>query len=61
MDQGKSFKREAAIAKLYSSEAALRVMDEALQIHGGLGSMEDGPVERFYRDAKIDAALFHYF
>ncbi len=53
MDQGKPFKKEAAIAKLYSSEAALRVVDEALQIHGGLGFMEDGPVARFYRDAKI--------
>ncbi len=53
LDQGKPFKKEAAIAKLYSSEAALRVVDEALQIHGGLGFMEDGPVARFYRDAKI--------
>ncbi len=53
LDQGKPFKKEAAIAKLYSSEAALRVVDEALQIHGGVGFMEDGPVARFYRDAKI--------
>ena len=53
LDQGKPFKKEAAIAKLYSSEAALRVVDEALQIHGGLGFMEDGPVARFYRDAKV--------
>ena len=53
MDQGKPFKKEAAIAKLFSSEAALRVVDEALQIHGGMGYMEDGPIARFYRDAKI--------
>ncbi len=53
LDQGKPFKKEAAIAKLYSSEAALRAVDEALQVHWGLGFMEDGPVARFYRDAKI--------
>ncbi|MBI4311129.1 MAG: acyl-CoA dehydrogenase family protein [Chloroflexi bacterium] len=50
---GQPFKKEAAIAKLYTSEAALRVADEALQIHGGMGYMEDGPVARYYRDAKI--------
>lgn len=53
MERGKSFKKEAAIAKLYSSEAALRAADEALQIHGGTGYLEDGPVARLYRDARI--------
>lgn len=41
------------MAKLYASEAALRAADEALQIHGGAGFMEDGPINRFYRDARI--------
>jgi short/branched chain acyl-CoA dehydrogenase len=53
MDQNRPFKKEAAIAKLYSSETAVKVVDEALQIHGGIGYMEDGPIARFYRDAKI--------
>ena len=53
MDEGKPFKKEAAVAKLYASEAAVRVVDEALQIHGGAGFMEDGPIARLYRDARI--------
>jgi len=53
MQQGLPFKKEAAIAKLFTSEAALRAADEAVQIYGGAGYMDDGPVARYYRDAKI--------
>jgi alkylation response protein AidB-like acyl-CoA dehydrogenase len=44
---------EAAIAKIYCNEMALRVTSEAIQIHGGYGFTKDFPVEKFYRDAKI--------
>jgi short-chain 2-methylacyl-CoA dehydrogenase len=50
---GEPFKKQAAIAKLYSSEAAVTSAREATQIHGGYGFMNDYPVARFYRDAKI--------
>ena len=53
IQQGLPFGKEAAIAKLFTSEAALRAADQALQIHGGVGFMDDGPVARYYRDAKI--------
>jgi alkylation response protein AidB-like acyl-CoA dehydrogenase len=52
-DQGKPFGREAAIAKLYCSEIAKEVADEALQIHGGYGLIKGTPVERFYRDQRL--------
>ena len=52
IQQGLPFSKEAAIAKLFTSEAALRAADQALQIHGGVGFMDDGPVARYYRDAK---------
>ncbi|MDP9242068.1 MAG: acyl-CoA dehydrogenase family protein [Actinomycetota bacterium] len=52
-DTGRPFKTEAAIAKLSASEAAVDCAREAVQIHGGYGFMEDFPVARFYRDAKI--------
>ena len=52
-DQGKSVNRESAMAKLYSSEVAVRVANEAVQIHGGYGFIKDYPVEKFYRDAKL--------
>jgi alkylation response protein AidB-like acyl-CoA dehydrogenase len=41
------------MAKLYSSEVAVRVANEAVQIHGGYGFIKDYPVEKFYRDAKL--------
>jgi alkylation response protein AidB-like acyl-CoA dehydrogenase len=44
---------EASQAKLFASEMAERVCSKALQIHGGYGYLEDYPVERFYRDARI--------
>jgi alkylation response protein AidB-like acyl-CoA dehydrogenase len=52
-DQGKPFGREAAIAKLYCSEVAKEVADEALQIHGGYGLIKGTPIERFYRDQRL--------
>ncbi|MEV7772498.1 acyl-CoA dehydrogenase family protein [Kitasatospora sp. NPDC086791] len=53
MLQGEPFKKEAAIAKLYSSEAAVDNAREATQIHGGYGFMNEFPVARFWRDSKI--------
>ncbi|MER6400152.1 acyl-CoA dehydrogenase family protein [Kitasatospora sp. NPDC001603] len=50
---GEPFKKEAAIAKLYSSEAAVDNAREATQIHGGYGFMNEFPVARFWRDSKI--------
>jgi len=41
------------MAKLYCSEMALRVVDKAVQIHGGYGYMKEFPVERLYRDLKL--------
>jgi alkylation response protein AidB-like acyl-CoA dehydrogenase len=52
-DTGRPFKAEAAIAKLTASETAVDAAREAVQIHGGYGFMEEFPVARFYRDAKI--------
>ncbi len=45
--------KESSMAKLYSSEIAVRVCNEALQIHGGYGFIKDYPVEKFYRDVKL--------
>lgn len=53
-DQGKKFSREAAIAKLFSSEALDRVIDKAVQIHGGMGYMREHVIELMYRDARIN-------
>jgi short/branched chain acyl-CoA dehydrogenase len=53
MLRGEPFKKEAAIAKLYSSEIAMTNAREACQVHGGYGFMNEFPVARFYRDAKI--------
>lgn len=52
-DQGLPFSKEAAMAKLHASEAAMWVTHKAVQIHGGYGFCKDYPVERFFRDAKI--------
>ncbi len=41
------------MAKLYTGELSRRVANEALQIHGGYGYMEEFPISRFYRDAKV--------
>ncbi len=53
MLRGEPFKKEAAIAKLYSSEIAVTNAREAVQVHGGYGFMNEYPVARFYRDCKI--------
>ena len=50
---GKPFSKEAAIAKLYCSELAMRTTIKAIQIHGGYGYTKEYPVERMFRDAKI--------
>jgi alkylation response protein AidB-like acyl-CoA dehydrogenase len=47
------FGREASMAKLFASEAAMRATSKAIQIHGGYGYTRDYPVERYYRDAKL--------
>ena len=52
-DQGRSFSLTAAQAKLKTGRLAVRAADEAVQIHGGYGYIEEYPVCRFYRDAKI--------
>ncbi len=52
-DQGRPFTREAAMAKLFASETAVRAANQAIQIHGGAGYMEDLPVSRYWRDAKL--------
>ena len=52
-DAGLPFKKEAAIAKLYATEAAVTATREATQIFGGYGFIDETPVSRFYRDAKI--------
>jgi butyryl-CoA dehydrogenase len=52
-DQGRPFKREAAVAKLYATEAAVSATREATQIFGGYGFIDETPVSRYYRDAKI--------
>lgn len=52
-NQGKSVNRESAMAKLHSSETAVSVSNDAVQIFGGYGYVKDFPVEKFYRDSKL--------
>jgi alkylation response protein AidB-like acyl-CoA dehydrogenase len=52
-DQGRPYAAAASMAKLYASEAACRIADQAVQILGGYGYTKDYPVEKFYRDAKL--------
>ncbi|SDZ15874.1 Acyl-CoA dehydrogenase [Evansella caseinilytica] len=52
-DTGRPFKKEAAMAKLFASEAAMRACNQAIQIHGGYGYMREYHVERYLRDAKL--------
>ena len=54
LDRGLPANREIASAKLYASEMLARVTDEAIQIHGGLGLMADLPLERLWRDARVE-------
>lgn len=53
LDRGERVTRESAMAKLFASEAAVRIANEAVQIHGGYGYIKDYPVEKFYRDVKL--------
>ncbi|HMQ30813.1 MAG TPA: acyl-CoA dehydrogenase family protein [Chloroflexaceae bacterium] len=52
-DQGRPFSREAAVAKLYASEASERVCRDAIQVFGGYGYSQEFPVERIYRDTRL--------
>ncbi len=52
-DRGLPFAKEAAMAKLYAAEIATEVSHQALQIFGGMGFMDECPVSRFYRDARV--------
>lgn len=52
-DQKQNYEKEAAMAKLFASEAAGRITDKAIQIHGGYGYMQEYNVERHFRDARI--------
>ena len=52
-DAGRPFALDAAMAKLYTGELSHRVANNALQIHGGYGFMEESPISRLYRDQKI--------
>jgi len=52
--QGKPYTREASIAKLFASETAKRAADQAVQIHGGYGFMDEYPVSRYWRSVKVN-------
>jgi len=52
-DHGLNVNKESSMAKLFASETAVRVADEAVQVHGGYGFLKDYPVEKFYRDVKL--------
>ncbi|SMP04076.1 acyl-CoA dehydrogenase family protein [Shimia sagamensis] len=54
LDRGLPSNREIASAKLYATEMLARVTDAAIQIHGGMGLMDDYPLERFWRDARVE-------
>ncbi len=53
-DAGKNISRQTAIVKLYCSEALDKIADLAVQIHGGMGYSKELPIERFYRDSRIN-------
>ncbi|UCF06893.1 MAG: acyl-CoA dehydrogenase family protein [bacterium] len=53
-DQGKNVTRESSIVKLYCSEALDRIVDKAMQIYGGYGYISEFPIERMYRDSRIN-------
>jgi acyl-CoA dehydrogenase len=54
LDQGLDANREIASAKVFASEMLARVTDETIQIHGGMGLMDDLPLARFWRDARVE-------
>ena len=53
-DQGVATDTDYAMAKLYTTEMLAFVADEAIQIHGGMGLMSDLPLERIWRDARVE-------
>ena len=53
LNQKKRVTKQSSMAKLFASETAVRVANEALQVHGGYGFIKDYPVEKFYRDVKL--------
>ena len=52
-DQGLNIIKEAAMAKLFASEVAMKTTTDAIQVHGGYGYVKDYDVERYFRDAKV--------
>jgi alkylation response protein AidB-like acyl-CoA dehydrogenase len=52
-EERRPFTREASMAKVFASEMAQRVCDKAVQIHGGYGYIDEFPVERYFRDARV--------
>ena len=52
-DRGESIEREASLCKVYATEAAQRVVDASLQLHGGFGYLRDAAIERLYRDVRV--------
>ena len=52
-DQGRRMTLESAMAKLYSSEIAVRASEDCVQLHGGYGFVKDYPAEKFFRDVKL--------
>ena len=54
LDAGRMTDQDAAMAKLYASEALARITDRAVQIFGGMGLMAELPIERFWRDARVE-------
>jgi alkylation response protein AidB-like acyl-CoA dehydrogenase len=52
-DAGRHYSREASVAKLVASDAAMKVTTDAVQVHGGYGYTQDFPLERYMRDAKV--------
>jgi alkylation response protein AidB-like acyl-CoA dehydrogenase len=52
-DKSKPFSKEASMAKLFASEAAKKIVDQALQIHGGYGYSKEFFIEQLYRDARV--------
>ena len=53
LDRGERADVEAGMAKLYASEAAVNCANTAIQVHGGSGYVDDHPVERYFRDARV--------
>nr|WP_211193945.1 acyl-CoA dehydrogenase family protein [Pyxidicoccus fallax] len=52
-EQGQPFSREASMAKLFASEMSNKLADKAVQLHGGYGYIDEFPVERYFRDARV--------